>query len=261
MRVLVTFAVDAEFAPWRNMRRFRSIDYDGLRLWKTEVGDTEITVMVTGIGTEAAAQAMDLMMRMADDDRHFDICISSGLAGALQKGLAPGDIIAPQSLIVEYPRAGTDTDELKVDVELRKKALAAGAICSDCLFTTSRVFVKASQKQNCASRAQSVDMESFEIVREANAWGARAVVLRAISDTAEEDLPIDFNQTLSKTNEVSVAKVILELAKNPLVLPALLRFAKQSRRAAQRLANFLDSYVQQIGVESQADHAQEVAAG
>jgi hypothetical protein len=106
--------------------------------------------------------------------------------------------------------------------------------------------VKAQQKQICASRAQSVDMESFEIVKQAKEWGARTLVLRAISDLAEEDLPIDFNRTISKENQISVVKVVMELAKNPFVLPRLLRFGKQSRYAAQRLANFLDEYVQAL---------------
>jgi nucleoside phosphorylase len=260
MRVLVTFAVEAEFAPWRKLRKFRSIDYDGLRLWRTNAANTEITALVTGVGTESAAQAMGLMMRMADDDRYFDICISSGLAGALQEGLAPGDIIAPQMLIAENRSADLPTDQLKVDAELRKQALEGGAIAADCLFTTDRVFVKASHKQVCSSRAQSVDMESFDIVKEANAWGARAVVLRAISDTAKEDLPINFNLTLSKKNQISLIKVMRELMKNPLALPALWRFGKQSRHAAQRLANFLDGYVQGLPSNSQVSLSQKVGS-
>jgi len=260
MRVLVTFAVDAEFAPWRKLRRFRWIDYDGLNLWRTDIGDLEITVLVTGIGTQAAAQAMGLMMHMADDNRYFDVCISSGLAGALQGGLAPGDIIAPQDLIAEVQHADLRSDRLKVDGELRKQALAAGATPADCLFTTDRVFVKASHKQSCSSRAQSVDMESFDIVKEASAWGARAVVVRAISDTADEDLPINFNLTLSKKNEISLLKVLRELAKNPLVLPALLRFGRQSRFAARRLAHFLDEYVQNVPVSGQVDLSQRMAS-
>jgi nucleoside phosphorylase len=258
MRVLVTFAVEAEFAPWRKLRRFRSIDYDGLRLWRTHAGAAEITAMVTGVGMESAAQAMDLMTRMADDNRYFDVCISSGLAGALQEGLAPGDIIAPQSLIAENKYADLSTERLKVDAELRKQALEGGAIPADCLFTSDRVFVKASQKQTCSSRAQSVDMESFDIVKQANAWGARAVVIRAISDTAEEDLPINFNLTLSKKNQISLVKVMGELMKNPLVLPALLRFGRQSRLAAQRLAQFLDEYVQALPTRGQVSLSQGV---
>ncbi len=49
-------------------------------------------------------------------------------------------------------------------------------------------------------------MESFEIVKEAVAWGARCVVIRAISDSAKEELPIDFNLTLSGEKQVSVGK-------------------------------------------------------
>ena len=119
-------------------------------------------MLVTGIGTEAAAQAMDLMMRMADEDQYFDICISSGLAGALQTGLAPGDIIAPQSLIVEYAgkRFGFRPVEggrgiTKASAGLPEQMLGLPVHHAD------RVLVKASQKQICASQAQSVDMESF----------------------------------------------------------------------------------------------------
>jgi nucleoside phosphorylase len=260
MRVLVTFAVDAEFAPWRKLRTFRSIDYDGLRLWKTTAESLEITALITGVGTQAAAQAMGLMMNMADENKYFDICISSGLAGALKESLNPGDIIAPQSLLAESQHADIQSDRLKVDPGLHRQALESGAIAADCLLTSDKVLVKASEKCACSSRAQSVDMESFDIVKEASAWGARGVVVRAISDSAKEDLPINFNRTLSKNHEVSVFKVIGELLKNPLALPALLRFGKQSRQAAERLARFLDEYVQTVANSGQVRPQAEAAA-
>jgi len=115
MRVLVTFAVDAEFAPWRKLRKFRFIDFDGLRLWRAPAGDTEITALVTGMGTQSAAKAMDLMMRLADQNKNFDVCISSGLAGALEESLSPGDIIAPQILISENRYADVSSEQLNVD--------------------------------------------------------------------------------------------------------------------------------------------------
>lgn len=260
MRVLVTFAVDAEFAPWRKLRKFRFIDFDGLRLWRAEAGDTEITALVTGMGTQSAAKAMDLMMRLADQNKNFDICISSGLAGALEEGLSPGDIIAPQILISENRYADVSSEQLNVDSELRQQALDGGAKTADCLLTVDRVLVKRSHKRSCASRAQSVDMESFEIVKDACAWGARCVVVRAISDSAQEDLPINFNLTLSKTNQVSVAKVLLQLAKNPFVLPALVRFGRQSQKAATTLAMFLDGYIQRLESPSRTSRAREAAA-
>jgi nucleoside phosphorylase len=261
MRVLVTFAVDAEFAPWRKLRHFSHIDYDGLQLWRTKAGDADITVLLTGIGSEASAHALGLMMAMADEDKYFDVCISSGLAGALCETLTVGDVIAPKLLIAESKHTDVSGDELQVDAELRNQALQAGAIGTDCLFTADRLFIKASQKAASASRAQSVDMESFDIVKEARAWGSRNVVVRAISDKSNEDLPIDFSLTLSKQHEISVGKVLVQLLWHPFALPALVRFGKNSRHAAERLTKFLDGYVQAVATVGPAVRSKEVATG
>src|ERR1700675_1305475 len=101
MRVLVTFAVEAEFAAWRKLRAFNLIDYQGLKLRRTKIGAAEVTILITGVGAQAAAQAMDLMMRMADKDQYFDVCISSGLAGGLCETLGVGKLIPPRELTVE----------------------------------------------------------------------------------------------------------------------------------------------------------------
>lgn len=259
MRVLVTFAVDAEFAGWRKLRKFQRIDYEDLRLFRTNLGGNEITVLLTGVGKQAASRAMDLMMRMADEDKYFDVCISSGLAGALHESLAPGDIIAPLVVRAEFQHADLESDSITVDEDLHKLSVKEGAKCTDCLFTTDRVLLTSKEKQECSSKAQSVDMESFEIVKAACAWGARSVVVRAVSDSFDEDLPIDFNRTLSEDAQISVTKVVMQLAKNPFVLPALLRFGKQSRKAAEGLVNYLDAYVAKLG-EVQPEVAPRMAA-
>ena len=260
MRALITFAVEAEFAAWRKLREFNLIDYQGLKLRKTAIGPVEVTVLITGVGAQAAAQAMDLMMRMADKDQYFDVCVSSGLAGALCDTLSVGDIIAPRELIVELKHADLREEHLVVDPELRQLALGRGAKNANCMFSTDEILVKASQKKSCASRAQSVDMESFEIVKAASAWGARSVVIRAISDAAAEDLPINFNLTLSDKKEVSLSKVLIEVAKNPLVLPALIRFGGQSKRAGALLAAFLENYLKDLAGMGSAKQVSEAAA-
>jgi adenosylhomocysteine nucleosidase len=261
MKVLVTFAVEAEFAAWRKLRAFNLIDYQGLKLRRATVGTAEVTVLITGVGVQSAAQAMDLMMRMADKEQYFDVCISSGLAGALCDTLGVGDIIAPKELIVELKHADLRDERREVDAELRQLALGDGAKNANCLFTTDEILVKASQKKSCSSRAQSVDMESFEIVKAASAWGARSVVIRAISDAATEDLPINFNLTLSAQNEVSLPKVLIQLAMNPLALPSLIRFGKQSKRAGVLLAEFLERYLQDLASLEDAKSVSKVAAG
>jgi|SRR5579883_125089 nucleoside phosphorylase len=260
MRVLVTFAVEAEFAAWRKLRRFNLLDFRGLKLRKTKIGDTEVLVLITGVGSQAAAQAMDLMLGMADGNQYFDVCISSGLAGALCETLNVGDVIAPRELLAEMQGPERESDRMQVDVTLRQRALQNGAKDANCLFTTDRILLKAGQKKSCASRAQSVDMESFEIVKQATAWGARSLVIRAISDSANEDLPIDFNRTLSSKNDVSIGRVLGEVLRNPFALPALIRFGKQSRRAGARLADFLDAFLQGIASTQSSPQIKGVSA-
>jgi nucleoside phosphorylase len=171
-----------------------------------------------------------------------------------------GDIIAPKQLIVELKHADLREEHLVVDPELRQLALGQGAKNANCMFSTDEILVKASQKKSCASRAQSVDMESFEIVKAASAWGARSVVIRAISDAATEDLPINFNLTLSDKKEVSLSKVLIQVAKNPLALPALIRFGGQSKRAGTLLAAFLENYLKDLAGLGSTKQVSEAAA-
>src|SRR5258705_6690369 len=127
MKVLVTFAVEAEFAAWRKLHVFNLIDYQGLKMLRTKIGAAEVTVLMTGVGSQAAAVAMDLMMRMADKDMYFDVCISSGLAGALCETLGVGGIIAPKELIAEMKNGDLGAHRLEGDGELRQMALGEGA--------------------------------------------------------------------------------------------------------------------------------------
>ena len=59
--------------------------------------------------------------------------------------------------------------------------------------------------------------------------------MRAISDAADEDLPINFNLTISSDKQISIPRVLVQLAKNPLALPALIRFGQQSRKELKQL--------------------------
>src|SRR2546426_651466 len=79
-----------------------------------------------------------------------------------------------------------------------------------------------------------------------SAFGARGVAIRGISDTVEEDLPLDFNRVTNASGDVSIPRVMREVFRNPGAIPALIRFGHQSQEAAERLAAFLDEYVQRL---------------
>jgi nucleoside phosphorylase len=245
MRILVTFAVEAEFAPWRASRKFDRQNAEGLDLWKSFIGNSEILVVLTGIGDNSAS-IMELMLRVANSNRSFDICVSSGFAGALRPDYLPSDIVVAKLLKSNAVQADLGRDWLETDKHLVQLALAHGAKAAEAFYTAERVLTTADEKSVLAAKADVVEMESFDVVKEGSAWGARSVAIRAISDRAGEDLPIDFNRTIASDKRVSVPRVIAEIAKNPSSLRPLIRFGKQSHRAAEALARFLETYVKEL---------------
>lgn len=237
MKVLVTFAVDTEFAPWRQLRKFAKQNHEPSEYFAARIADAEVNVLLTGIGGKNAWLETTKMVW----DGTVDICISSGLAGALRGEYRPGDILAARRV---HARVGKGV--LMSDARLVQLAVEYGARAVDCFYTADRVIGLASEKRELANIADAVEMESGEVLYEASAFGAKAVAIRGISDAAEEDLPLNFNRTITPTGAVSVPRVLGETLRHPGAAPALMRFAKQSRMAAERLCGFLDRYLEGV---------------
>jgi nucleoside phosphorylase len=245
MRVLVTFAVEAEFAPWRSIRDFEHQAAEGVSLWKTNIAGSEIFVVLTGIGDDSSS-VLELMMRVANVEKRFDVCISSGLAGALNAKCELSDIVVARLLKSEHVHADLDRNSLEMDKGLVDLAIELGAKSVGAFFTTNRVLTTSGEKARQAGTADVVEMESFDVIKEGYAWGASGVAIRAISDRSDESLPIDFNKTISNNHTVSIPRVFAAVVKNPWSLRRLIRFGKQSRDAAQALAQFLEVYLKTL---------------
>jgi len=76
-----------------------------------------------------------------------------------------------------------------------------------------------------------------------------AIALRAVSDTSNEDLPFDFNKVLTDGGQVSISRVLGQVALGPRSLRALVRLSTQSRVVAESLGRFLDTYVGRLALE------------
>jgi nucleoside phosphorylase len=245
MRILITFAVDAEFAPWRSIRKFTRVVADDLNLWKSSSGNAEVYVLLTGIGDDTA-RVMDLMMRLASIRQYFDLCVSSGLAGALHSDYELGEIVVAKILKSARIHKDLERDWLETDKPLLEIAVSLGAKSANAFYTAATVVTTAEEKGRLAAVADVVEMESFDVVKGGCSWGARCTAIRAISDRSGEDLPINFNQAISSERQVSIPRVLAQVAKNPVSLGALIRFGKRSRRAAESLAQFLEAYLKSI---------------
>ncbi|HEX4546662.1 MAG TPA: hypothetical protein VH110_09895 [Candidatus Acidoferrum sp.] len=239
MRILVTFAIDAEFAPWKSRHPFvpyefwesgRRRDFD---LFRANIGANEVTVLLTGMGGENAKKAIGTILQ----EQH-DFCVSTGLAGALDPDLKLGEIVVGRGA-----ESADRTRKAESDPELVRFALALGARAVNVFVTSDTIVATGGEKELLSTSGGVVEMETQHILAAARQSCLPAVAVRAISDVAEEDLPVDFERIADSHGHVKVGGLLRELALHPHRLPLLVRFGRQSRAAAGALADFLDRYI------------------
>jgi nucleoside phosphorylase len=249
LKALITFAVDAEFAPWRRLRPFARLEK--VDSYRCNIEELEVLVVFTGMGVRKPW----LETASSIWGRDIDICISSGLAGALQVAHSIGEIVTPR--MVENVSRKT---KLACDAEMTDLAKSCGAQIVPLLRTVDHVVLSADEKHELGQGGDAVDMESGEILAHAAALGARVVCVRAISDSASEDLPLDFNRVVTGDGDVSLPRMLGEIALHPSALPGLVKFGRHSRAAAGHLAEFLERYVQGLAKVFANKAPQEIAA-
>jgi len=243
MRILVTFAVDAEFAPWRKRHPFESLSiempqrYFQESYYETRIGNLDIVACLTGIGCTFTEQGLRTLFA-----KKPDVCISSGLAGGLRADLEKGDIAA-----AKFVRLVDGPERMGANTGLFESAVEHGAKGVDTCLTARHIVGQSQFKRAMSGFGDMVEMESFRIMNMCSGPQVASLTVRAISDTVDEDLPLDFSQVLDTNGRIVKRQLALQLARYPNKIRALIRFGKESQNAAVKLADFLDGFLPAIG--------------
>jgi adenosylhomocysteine nucleosidase len=238
MRVLVTLAVDAEFAPWRKLRNLSHSEVGGTTVYQAQIGRSLTDFVVTGMGRENARRVARIVMT-----EPYSICIAAGFAGALKPQHTVGSILAAEAVQC--------IGNAKTLQSSRRLALAArtdGAFLAKMFLTSDTVIRNAEEKAKLEPLADAVDMESFEILSAAHEHKMSAVAIRVISDTSERGLPALLGNMVDDAGHVKMGAVIRGVVRHPIHLPALIRLGRDSRTAAEALARFLEGYIQKLSL-------------
>jgi adenosylhomocysteine nucleosidase len=204
-KVLVCFAVREEAAPFTHCAATLP----------------RIQVLLTGMGARNAERAV----RAALEKERPDLVITCGFAGGLQP---------------EWPsRTVVFAVEAKPDLSA---ALVAAGARSARFHCAARVATTAAEKRELriSTSADAVEMESEIIHKICHSQNVPCATVRVILDTANEDLPLDFNRLMDAEQRLSYFRLALELIKSPGKIGALLGLQKQSRTAAKKLAGLLE---------------------
>jgi adenosylhomocysteine nucleosidase len=165
-------------------------------------------------------------------ERGANALVSFGLAGGLDLALRPGTIIVPDSVLSEGRLHVTDS----------RLADRFGGLTGHSLLAGTSVAADAATKLRLhrETRAQAIDLESGSVAKFAETLGLPFIVVRAICDPAESDLPPAALLALDPQGGIALSRVLLSLMRQPRQIPAMLTlalYAARARRALVRLAD------------------------
>lgn len=182
----------------------------------------------TAAGTEAAALA--LLARPVIG------LVSFGIAGGLAPGLGSGALVLPAAV------RGADGTAHWVDVEWHLRLGAAArkaglAVTVGGMLGHGAIAATAAEKAalHRDTNAVAVDLESHVVAAVAQHARVPFVVLRAIADPADRDLPPAALLPLTAGGRPNLARVLFSLACHPGQMPALLTLAKETKVALEAL--------------------------
>jgi adenosylhomocysteine nucleosidase len=227
-------AMTQEIEPFkRHMEVHKQVDDDACLVTEGRYRGQPALLVQTGIGGRRAEMAIKHVL----DHYQVKVILSLGFAGGLVSELKAGELVICPRLFHGQSPAVESTNTL---VELGKriaKPTEAG------LVTVSRPACGRQQKEELAQKysAQAVDMESYWIVAEAGRRGIPCLVVRAISDPVDCDLP-DLEGISSASGEWNKRKAFFHFASHPMETIRLSHLYFGHRRAKQNLVNFVNNF-------------------
>jgi adenosylhomocysteine nucleosidase len=157
--------------------------------------------------------------------------VSFGLAGGLAPGLAAGDLVLAEAVVLpDGARIASDAAwRGRLNARLRMGGVAA---FEGMLAGSERLVASATAKAEleASTGASAVDMESHVVAEAAGAAGLPFLVVRAIADSCEQALPSVARSALRVDGRVRPAAVIGGLLRRPEEIAALVRLGRDSAR-------------------------------
>ena len=204
---LVCFALNEEAAPFRKMAEEMP----------------NVSILITGVGRKNAEASLRRFLA----NNLPKLVLTCGFAGGLNPELNVGDVV--------FMTGYSALEERLANADAKLASF----------FTAPRIATTAAEKNKLRAEtgADVVEMESGTILAVCRESRIPCAMVRAISDTAREDLPLDFNALSKPDQSLNYGKLFLTVAKSPKKIGTLMQLKKKTQFAAEQLAVVLARFI------------------
>ncbi|MCF6148948.1 MAG: hypothetical protein E3K37_09835 [Candidatus Kuenenia sp.] len=250
--IVIFFALSQEIASLKSkVNLLGRIRFGHTIFYHAEFCGFPLALVQTGMGQNVFPVLQHLSQQF-----RIHLIISSGFAGALRSEIDVGDIVIGEKVLYvtdETPMKETQSNSVLpcessiVDVANELSGRCQLKVHYGIIATTDKIIHLSSDKKLLGNNtsAIAVDMESFMLAEQAHTLGIPFIIVRAISDRADENVEV-CGDIVNEKGKINVPAISFYLLKKPHGILALNRLRKQAKSATHSLSIFLPDFITQI---------------
>ncbi|QCL70991.1 5'-methylthioadenosine/adenosylhomocysteine nucleosidase [Neisseria subflava] len=227
--IAVVGAMEQEIELLReSMANVKHVSFGKFSAYEGELAGKRMVLVLSGIGKVNAAVSTSWVIHQFAPD----CIINTGSAGGLGKGLKVGDVVIGETVahhdvdvtafgyvwgqVPQLPAAFASDENLIRQAEKAAQVFEGAAVTQGLIVSGDR-FVHSSEGvaeiRSHFPEVKAVEMEAAAIAQTCHQLEVPFVIIRAVSDSADEKADISFEEFL-KTAAVSSAKMVTEIVKS-----------------------------------------------
>ena len=229
----IVFALSIEAGCFVDMlSQVRVTRGDGFTVRRGRCGERDVVLVESGPGSKRATKTANAVI----DAYRPRLVVSSGFGGGLDLGLQRFDLIVAESLV------DIDKNEITLDpIAIVPWLAEVNNLHRGRLLTVDRIVRLSEDKRQLGEKhkALAVDMESFAVAEVCRERQVPILVVRAISDAVDDELPPDIGYLLSrKTFAGQLGAAVGSIFRRPGAAKDLFHLHQTALEASGRLAKF-----------------------
>jgi adenosylhomocysteine nucleosidase len=235
----------------RGFRPVEKSERHSLVLYFARYFSKEVIVVQAGMGGENTEAALKYVV----EDYSPDLVLSVGFGGALYDGASAGDIICGGRvfLIPENITEGSGPDPMKLDSEEIPDAPAIVRRLTDrvrmhigCILTLEKHMEKSAIGKILPGDLSFpvCDMETYFLARLAKEMRLPFLGLRAITDRADEEIPVEFLRATDESGKYRLSLAIKLILGKPKIITHIFTIGKNARVASINLSHAVRALIE-----------------